>query len=122
MKAIRKDGYYYDPPSWKVCPECGGKGDIVVQVPCPDGRVGCLVAHYKQIECQTCNGKGRIPIHYTPKEWEAAGGILTDDTPCWQIIKQGSEVLRYMEPWGDIKQLKEGKIIIATSAGKPEEK
>src|SRR6056297_1123227 len=98
MKAIKKDGYYYDPPSWKVCPECEGHGWLYNSRMYDD--------RYKNT-CGVCKGKGRIPIHYTTEEWEAAGGILTDDTPCWQIIKQGSEVLRYMEPWGDIKQLKE---------------
>jgi hypothetical protein len=120
MKAIKKDGYLYDPPSWKVCDECGGRGKITIQIPCPDGIEGCLVAHFRKVKCPKCadsSKPGYLPIPYTPEEWKSAGGILTDDTPCWQIIKQGNETLRFMEPWGDLKKLREGEIYIATSTG-----
>jgi len=62
-KAIEKDGYYYDPPSWKVCDK----------------------AHLQSVSftCPYCNNTGYIPLHYTPQQWQAAGGILTDETPVW---------------------------------------
>jgi hypothetical protein len=104
MKPFEKDGYIYSPPAWRVRDKCDGKGRKWNPI------IGT---------CDRCNGTGRIPIYYTPEQWQEAGGILTDDTPCWQIIKQGSETFFFMEPWGNIKETQEGTIIIATEAGRP---
>jgi len=38
MKAIEKDGYLYDPPSWKVCPVCRGQGISYDEEPCHQRR------------------------------------------------------------------------------------
>ena len=112
MKALEKDDYLYDPPSWKVCPGCGGKGYIY------DKRI-----HDDRYDntCGMCGGKGCVPIRYKPGEWLAAGGILTDDTPVWIWIvddfgNDNWELFRYTQ-----RDEKFDKVIIATSAGKPGE-
>jgi hypothetical protein len=44
------------------CPECWGKGEMNYSVSCPDGRVGCLVAHFAMEHCRTCFGYGWVPM------------------------------------------------------------
>jgi len=101
--AIHHLGYYYDPPSWKVCDECdrGTTNRIEPEV------------------CTHCDGRGMVPLHYTPEQWKAAGGIVHDELPVWIQASDG----KWMS--GDYWEHDEGghatDIIIATSAGKPEE-
>lgn len=64
-KALNYLEYYYDPPSWKVCPKCKGNGYFV------DRRI--YDDRYKNT-CALCKGKGYLPIRYTPKEWVEAKG------------------------------------------------
>ena len=94
-KAIEKDGYYYDPPSWKVCDK----------------------AHLQSVSftCPYCNNTGYIPLHYTPQQWQAAGGILTDETPVWGW--DGEEWLYCIYE----ERERDRQYIIATSAGKPKD-
>ncbi len=35
-----------------ICPQCG-LPEVIVMVPCPDGRPGCLVAHFGT-QCPRC--------------------------------------------------------------------
>lgn len=102
--------YIYSPPTWQICKDCSGEGVFY------DRRIND--PRYDNT-CTNCNGKGWIPIYYTPQQWQEEGGVLNNDTPCWQIIKQGSDTLFFLEPYGNIKKLLEGIIIIATEAGRP---
>lgn len=42
------------------CPTCGGRGRVPRA--CPDGRPGCLVAHYRY--CHTCRPEPHAPDMY----------------------------------------------------------
>jgi len=120
METIEKNGYYYDPPSWKVCSGCKGEGEISREL--YKERYGELRdfmgnTGYK-VECPTCADSpksGYLPLHYTPEQWKAAGGVLTDDTPVWGW--DGEEWLYCIYE----EREKDRKYIIATSAGIPEE-
>ena len=63
MKPLEKDRLIYNPPAWSVC----------------------NVSHPQSIDwdCPKCNGTCRVPIRYTPEQWQEAGGVLSDDTPAW---------------------------------------
>jgi transposase len=58
--AIVKDGMEWhkvelvEPPpnTDKACPECGGAMDFGA-IPCPEGRIGCLVLH-RGYTCREC--------------------------------------------------------------------
>jgi len=113
MKAIEKDGYYYDPPSWKLCPDCY------------DGYFPYPASEDGDVDwgrCPTCadsHKPGWLPIRYTPKEWKAAGGMLTDKTPCLLKTKDWDYGL---VPYGFSLSYKNIEhLIIATSAGRQEE-
>jgi hypothetical protein len=99
------DGYIYSPPAWRVCSDCGGEGSI--------NKGGLL------FDCQMCDSDGRTPLRYTPEQWKEAGGVLSDDTPVWVFFTDGEwdiELYGNMSP-----HVPKGRIIIATSAGKPPE-
>ena len=71
MKALEKDGYYYDPPSWKVCDVCGGIGRKITGGNTNKSTVLCT----KDIPCPKCADSlkpGYLPVRYTsagkPKE------------------------------------------------------
>ena len=118
MKAIKIDNYLYDPPSWKVCPECKDTARVQ-KAHCSNGdfeTAGTVTVGY--FKCQKCADSplpGYLPIHYTPEEWEAAEGILTDETLCFAYD--------YVEWFPQEYQFVKGfeKVIIATSVGRPEE-
>ena len=115
MEAIKIDNYLYDPPSWKVCPECNGVGEI--------GYTMLDVGKENQWDkCPTCANSpkpGYLPVRYTPEEWEAAGGMLTDKTPCLLKTKDWDYGL---VPYGFSLSYKNIEhLIIATSAGRQEE-
>lgn len=82
-------------------------------------------------KCSKCSHSqlpGWIPLFYTPEKyvnwvrkannlphWEFPG-----DRGVWQIIKNGSETLFFLEPYGDIKN-GEGILVVDTEAGRPPE-
>jgi hypothetical protein len=112
MKSLEKDGYIYSPPAWRVCGECGGRGWTL------SANQG---EGFPKLECSVCNGTGRIPLYYTPEQWQEAGGVLHDDTPVWVY-----EVNKYRwTPWtlDEHKYVSQMglRIIIATEAGRPPE-
>jgi hypothetical protein len=92
--------YIYSPPAWRVCNKCDGKGR----------RWHPIIG-----TCSWCHGLGRIPIHYTPEQWQKAGGVLNDDTPVW-VMSDGAWII--LASYGNFKNTN-APIIIATSAGKP---
>lgn len=114
MRAIKKEGYYYDPPSWEVCPKCGGI--CVVE--------GRSLGEYQNTmgvcpRCADSPKPGYVQIRYTPEQWKAAGGILTDDTPVWIQAIDG----KWMEGlyWEHDENSHGTPLVIATSAGPPKE-
>lgn len=71
--SIIRNGYQYDPPSWRVCDTCDGSG--------MDEHTPIAIPDKPHPKCPRCNGKGLLPIYYTPEQWKAAGGVLTNSTP-----------------------------------------
>jgi len=101
--------YIYSPPAWMFCGVCGGHGKV---------DMGLMTGHARgRIEtCYECRGTGRIPIHYTPEQWQEAGGILADDTP---VYMQDDDFMWYLLDYADVP--KNMDMIIATTAGRPPE-
>jgi hypothetical protein len=114
--------YIYSPPAWRVC-NCDN-GRYVQKIKSGAGSALDGAEYYLTIPCRECADSpipGRIPLFYTPEQWQEAGGVLTDDTPVWIY-----EVNKYRwTPWvlAEYKYASQMKykIIIATSAGKPPE-
>jgi hypothetical protein len=107
--SVMKNKYIYSPPAWIVCEKCGGTGKQRNPI------IGT---------CSRCHGTGRIPIYYTPEQWQEAGGVLSDDTPVWIYIVDDVdipsweiEIYRYIRPIDTAEK----RVIIATEAGKPPE-
>ena len=120
MRAIKKDGYYYDPPSWKVCPDCLGNREIGYDFYEPGVGIP-MKKRYIETQwetCPKCKGTGYLPIYYTPEEWKAAGGVLNDDLPIWVQALNSEWML--CEYWEHDEGSHTTPIVIATSAGKPE--
>lgn len=109
---VDEDVYIYSPPAWRVCEKCNGEGIVL-------DTVQYEAAEIEDRECSVCNGTGRIPLFYSPEQWQEAGGILIDDTPCWFWVS-------YVGVW-QMSEFKMSKvvttdiIIIATEAGRPPE-
>jgi hypothetical protein len=101
---MEKDGLIYNPPAWRVCPECNGKGEKWTGQFNDRGYVG---------KCPTCNGTGRIPIRYTPSEWIEAGGMLSDDTPVLHIVDYGDYIAWVSSTWKMMEICTDHPIIIA---------
>ena len=118
-KAIEKDGYYYDPPSFRVCDECGGtkivSASYVDKNSSPEKYYSVGFNNIRCPKCADSPKPGWLPLHYTPEEWEAAEGILTDETLCFAYD--------YVEWFPQEYQFVKGfeKVIIANSVGRPEE-
>jgi hypothetical protein len=112
------DSYIYSPPAWRVCGCENGKYTKRIKSGAGSALDG---AEYDlTIPCRECADspiKGRIPIYYTPEQWEEAGGVLSDDTPvwvryndeehyCWDLIEYSSALIT-------------DTVVIATEAGRP---
>jgi hypothetical protein len=100
-----EDGeYIYSPPAWRVCNKCDGKGREWNPI------IGT---------CSRCHGTGRIPIYYTPEQWQEAGGVLSDFTPVWVRFTTPDIGGCYWALWifREVKEYKDSEIefvIIAT--------
>lgn len=104
---VDQDKYIYSPPAWRMCPVCCGQ-----QI------------EYDESPCKNCRGTGRIPVYYTPEQWQEAGGHLCSSIPVWFRGKNAKcwhsglyeNAQHYRREWnGSIE------IIIATEAGRPPE-
>ena len=54
LKEIHFEEPQDERPKGENCPRCGGETRYT-GIPCPDGRVGCLVYHQGWV-CQKCGG------------------------------------------------------------------
>jgi len=118
--AIEKDGYLYDPPSWMVCDECGGKGkQYAFSETDKNGRGNGQI-----VKCPKCAGSpkpGYLPVRYTPEEWKAAGGVLASDMPVWINDESKYGWMYALLDGNKYVPINNTTVIIATSTGKPEE-
>lgn len=109
VKPTEKDGLIYSPPTWRVC-SCDN-GRYIKKVKSGTGSALDGAEYDLTIPC-------RIPIYYTPKQWQEAGGVLRRDTPCWIKANDGDDYWDLME-YASV--LKNDIVIIATETGRPPE-